>query len=310
MGFVSGFVRTLGMAAGCREGRAADRGRVQTGGATLTLSLAYLSVLAHQRTRDHQSRHLRAQALALEGLVDPIPQPLAPSRSEVAAARRAASVEAAKDRWNEEIEKAARWAQSTDWVEVREGLEARIAGLWASAFGESAAGAEAAADKLEPLARKTEAAARQAGANVATAARRGYQQAADEARDTAQRYESVAENRALEARLAARRQVTKAEGQAKEAAAATQGAVASALEKGRDKAQEMVDKVKTAVGLAEDKPAATADGKEGKTPSAVERALQQRYEKPETKATRTVAEVLRERYTPMDERDNTMLRGL
>lgn len=42
--------------------------------------------------------------------------------------------------------------------------------------------------------------------------------------------------------------------------------------------------------------------------SNVEKALRQRYEKPAQ--TKTVAEVLRERYLPMDQRDNTVLRGI
>lgn len=45
-----------------------------------------------------------------------------------------------------------------------------------------------------------------------------------------------------------------------------------------------------------------------KTESNVEKALRQRYEKPAQ--TKTVAEVLRERYLPMDQRDNTVLRGI
>lgn len=55
-----------------------------------------------------------------------------------------------------------------------------------------------------------------------------------------------------------------------------------------------------AVGVAE-QAAAT---------SAVKKALDQRYEKPEAKVNKTVADVLKERYTPMDQRDNTQLRGL
>lgn len=54
-----------------------------TGGVTLTLSLTYFSV-AHQRTREEQCRAVRAQALALRGLVGPVPLP--PSRAELAAA--------------------------------------------------------------------------------------------------------------------------------------------------------------------------------------------------------------------------------
>ena len=43
--------------------------------------------------------------------------------------------------------------------------------------------------------------------------------------------------------------------------------------------------------------------------SDVQRALRQRYEKAPAKM-KTVSEVLKERYLPMDQRDNTVLRGL
>lgn len=272
----------------------------QTGGVTLTLSLAYLSVLAHQRNRERQGQSLRAQALALQSVVDPIPQPLPPSRSEVAAAQRAASVEVAKDRWNEEVENAVRWVQHTDWDEVREGLEARVAYLWAKAVGGSVEGAEEAGGKLEPLARKAKATTEETGSSIAAAAKGAF----DRAKETGERFGSAIEDKALEARLAGRRGAARVESEAKEKAAETQGAIASALEKGRGKAQETLGKVKSAVGIAGDKAAAAVNA------SPVEKALQQRYEKPGAKANRTVAEVLKERYTPMDERDNTVLRGL
>lgn len=107
----------------------------QTGGVTLTLSLAYLTVLAHQRNREQQGQALRAQALALQALVDPFPPPPPPTRSEVAAAQRATAVEVAKDRWNHEVENAVRWVQRTDWVQVREGLEDSAARLLGKATG-------------------------------------------------------------------------------------------------------------------------------------------------------------------------------
>ncbi|POR33634.1 MICOS complex subunit MIC12 [Tolypocladium paradoxum] len=274
-----------------------------TGGVTLTLSLAYLSVLAHQRNREQQGRSLRAQALALQSLVDPIPQPLPPSRSEVAAARRAASIEVAKDRWNEEVENAVRWVQHTDWDEVREGLEARVAWLWAKATGGSVGEPERGGGKLEPLAREANSTVEETGSSVAASAKGAF----DRAKERRERFESTIEDKALEARLAGRRGAARVESEAKEKAAETQGAIASALEKGRGKAQEMAGKVKSAVGMAEDEAAAAASGK---ALSPVEKALQQRYEKPEAKVNRTVAEVLKERYTPMDKRDNTVLRGL
>ncbi|XXH03454.1 54S ribosomal protein L8, mitochondrial [Hypoxylon texense] len=108
-----------------------------TGGVTLTLSIAYLTVLSHQRHREHQAAILRQQTRALSSLVDPLPPPLPPTRSEAAAAARETLVERAKDRWNAEVEGAVRWAQAKDWDEVREGLETAVGRLWARAFGES-----------------------------------------------------------------------------------------------------------------------------------------------------------------------------
>ncbi|KJZ79645.1 hypothetical protein HIM_01114 [Hirsutella minnesotensis 3608] len=278
-----------------------------TGGVTLTLSLAYLSVLAHQRNRQEQCRTIREQALALSSIVNPIPQPLPPSRSEVAAAQRAASIEGAKDRWNDEVENAVRWMQNMDWAEVREGLEDRVAVLWAKAFGEAAHGTEKATERLQPAARTVKSTADEANSSIASAARGAFSRA----KEAGERFESSAEDKALEARLTGKRAVTKAEDEAKDKVAAAQGVIASALEKGKDTAQALAGKVKMAVGMAEDEAAAATGSTTGLTTlNPVQKALQQRYEKADARAKRGVAEVLQERYTPMDQRDNTVLRGL
>lgn len=227
-----------------------------TGGVTLTLSLAYLSVLAHQRTREQQGQVLRHQALVLQGLIDPFPPLPPPTRSEVAAAQRGKAVEVAKDRWNHEVENAVRWVQHTDWVQVREGLEESVARLWGKTAGETPAESlQRAKDKLAPV-DYIEA----TNTHVANVAKDAYAKAKVEGQQALER--------------------TKAEG--KEIYEATKGAVGKA------------------VGIAE-QAAAT---------SAVKKALDQRYEKPEAKVNKTVADVLKERYTPMDQRDNTQLRGL
>ncbi|KAI1371981.1 hypothetical protein F4677DRAFT_276153 [Hypoxylon crocopeplum] len=113
-----------------------------TGGLTLTLSIAYLTVLAHQRNREHQIATIRQQTRLLSGIVDPLPPTLPPTRAELAAAERANLVERAKDRWNAEVEGAVRWAQNKDWDEVREGVELSVARLWAKAFGDAREQAE------------------------------------------------------------------------------------------------------------------------------------------------------------------------
>ncbi|KAF4954247.1 hypothetical protein FGADI_5403 [Fusarium gaditjirri] len=233
-----------------------------TGGVTLTLSLAYLSVLAHQRTREQQGSALRAQALAIQGLIDPLPPLPPPTRSEVAAAQRARTVEIAKDRWNTEVEKAVRWVQHTDWVQVREGLEDTASRLWARAFGVSTSESVGEAGRkvtetehqAKPIVKQGAAKLGDASGKVAAAAKSAFQKAKAESKDFA----SVI------------------------------------LDHSKDK--ENVD-------IAQDDGTLSA-----LTP--VERALQQRFSKPEDKVNKTVEEALNDRYRPMDARDNTQLRGV
>lgn len=247
--------------------------------------MAYLSVLAHQRNREQQGAALRAQALALQNLVDPVPAPLPPTRSEVAAAQRATSIEVAKDRWNHEVENAVRWAQSTDWREVREEVEQGASRLWARAFGETPAEeAHRAREKVED-----------ASGGVADAARAAY----NKAKSRTISVEEAAENKILEARLWSNKEASKAE-----------GSLAAAWESGKDKARGLAEKAKAAVGAAEDKIEGKVQDKGQPAVSPVAKVLSQRYEKPEAKVNKTVAEVLQERYTPMDKRDNTVLRGI
>ncbi|KAH8893165.1 hypothetical protein GQ53DRAFT_805414 [Thozetella sp. PMI_491] len=221
-----------------------------TGGVTVTLSLAYLAVLAHRRNREAQSDILRAQSHVLNTFTrDPSapsaavpPPPL--TRAELAAQQRANFVETAKDRWNAEIENAVRWAQTKDWEEVRESAEgavSRVLGL-ASA------------------------------SDAATQVRSGTQ-ATNEA-----------------------------------AGSVTDGAK-GLLAKG-------VEKAKVTVGLAEQKAEkAKEETKKGVAAllkddgSTVQKALDQRYKKSDAME-KSVAEVLSERYKPIDARDNTRLRGL
>ncbi|VUC37483.1 unnamed protein product [Clonostachys rosea] len=254
-----------------------------TGGVALTLSVAYLSVLAHQRTREQQGASLRAQAIAIHGLIDPLPAPLPPTRSEVAAAQRLSSIEVAKDRWNNEVENAVRWVQRSDWNEIREGVEDGISNLWANTFG------EAPAEGAEKV--KTKAVDTREG--VAAAAQNAYSKAAAQARSV----EQAAEDKILEARLRANRQAVKVENTVKETvkekASEAKGVLASAIEAGKETANALLGRVE-----AESKV------------SPVAKALEERYVQPEAKVNKTVAEVLRERYTPFDERDNTHLRGL
>lgn len=280
---------------------------LKTGGVTLTLSLAYLSVLAHQRAREEQSRSLRASTIALQSVLSPVPQPLPPSRAEIASAKRKASIEGAKDRWNEEIEKAVRWMQMTDWTGIREDLEAHVAAMWVKAFGEAAEGAGRASDAAGPLVGTAKATAGEARGSISAAAKSAYGRASE----ADERAASVLEYKASDTRVAGRRAAARDEEEIQEKASAAQGVIASALERGRDRAQAMVGRVKTAVGMGgEAAGVATTTAVKDEGLSPVQKALQQRFEKADAKAERTVAEVLSERYTRMDQRDNTVLRGL
>lgn len=87
-------------------------------------------------------------------------------------------------------------------------------------------------------------------------------------------------------------------------------AVERAVARGAEATEELGEIVER--GIVKGKDAGDIDavaddaiGPEGE----VERALRQRYERAPAR-TRTVSEVLRERYLPMDQRDNTVLRGV
>ncbi|KAG6039689.1 hypothetical protein E4U41_002260 [Claviceps citrina] len=275
-----------------------------TGGVTLTLSIAYLSVLAHQRNREDQGRSLRAQALAIQTLIDPIPQPPPPTRSEVAAAKRAEAVEVAKKRWNDEIEKTVRWVQHTDWEDVREGLEDRIASLWDMAFGESIQDSAAKVkSELQTGVSKAEAGAASAAGTIKAQAKSAFETAKAEEEDFA----AKVKDNALQARLAAWRAAQEAEKEAHRSAVEAEAVVKSRLENGKEKAAEALEKVKSAVGLAGE---GTAPGQVDLAAlNPVQKALDQRFQRPGGD-TRSVAEVLKQRYTTLDRRDNTLLRGL
>ncbi|CAK7262961.1 hypothetical protein SEPCBS119000_000241 [Sporothrix epigloea] len=155
-----------------------------TGGVTLTLSAAYLTVLAHQRHRQRQCDILRANTIVLRALAlsDPItaarlasPHAAAaaietsadlsaaaaaqeyyyPSKTGPSAPPRTPFIDELKTRWNMEIEGAVRKLQTTDWVEVRENAESRLEQLWHQATGgenpanAAASGASAAAATVQ-----------------------------------------------------------------------------------------------------------------------------------------------------------------
>ncbi|KAI1487863.1 hypothetical protein F5X96DRAFT_121299 [Biscogniauxia mediterranea] len=251
-----------------------------TGGVTLTLSIAYLSILAHQRNREYQAAVLRQQTRLISGIMDPLPPVLPPTRAELAAAERANLVETAKDRWNSEVESAVRWVQTKDWEEVREGVETAVARLWARTFKDESkketAVEEQAADKP-----KDEAPKRSKNDRVALTAR-----SAD------------ADTRAQDSSNI----VHKAEGKAGKVATEARGSIFGAIWRGLEKA-------KSAVGMTNNESELKPDEKPAASMTPVERALNQRYQQSSGKE-QSVEDILAARYVPVDQKDNTQLKTL
>lgn len=168
--------------------------------------------------------------------------------------------------------------QRTDWHEVREGLEDKAAVLWGGSLEENIEAAEAA---VKSNADSVKSQANERAASVTAAAKDGFERTKIRAEETRAKAVSVAETKAAEAKTA----------------------VISATQKGIEKGKEIVGIAKAAVGATEEKletqPAL----------SPVEKALQQRYEKFNA-TSKSVADILEERYTPVDQRDNSVLRGL
>ncbi|EJT70004.1 hypothetical protein GGTG_12181 [Gaeumannomyces tritici R3-111a-1] len=214
-----------------------------TGGVTVTLSIACLSVLAHQRNRLAQAEALRSQAYLLDTLSTPQGAPGARR----AAAARASLAERAKDRWNHEVSNAAGWVQGASGpAAAADRVEDAVGRAWSRALGGSVEQAEA----VLPAAGGTVEAATGADASRVTVA-------------------------------------------------------------------SIVGKARTAVGVAQEKieaAVATVSAATAAAPppgvSPVERALQQRYESRDEVFAKSAAEIINERYRPIDERDNTTLRGL
>jgi MICOS complex subunit MIC12 len=177
-----------------------------------------------------------------------------------------------------------RWVQRTDWDDVREGMEERVAGLWAKAFGAAEEGSEISAKKSVPAVKSApemgKAVVQEKSGSFTTAAKAAWGKTKEQATQAA----SVSETKATQAK----------------------GIVAAAVEKGKD----VVDKAKAVIGLAEEKVETAAKQAVAPKPlSDVEKALQQRYEK-SAEMDKTVVQVLEERYTPAGQRDNSVLRGL
>lgn len=179
---------------------------------------------------------------------------------------------------------------------MRGGVEDGVSSLWTRLFGETPA-EQASKAKVE---------AQVVGSGVAATARSAY----DTAKSRVLSVEEAAENKILETRLRASQELSRAEDSAKVKADEAKGALASVWENSKDIAKDISTRAKAAVGAVEDKMEIKADGLVMPPLTPVQRALHQRYERPESKVNKTVADALQERYMPLNQRDNTVLRGL
>ncbi|KAI1142615.1 hypothetical protein F5Y05DRAFT_409763 [Hypoxylon sp. FL0543] len=254
-----------------------------TGGVTLTLSIAYLTVLAHQRNREYQAAILRQQTRLVSGIYDPLPPALPPTRYEQAAAERAHFIERAKDRWNAEIEGAVHWVQNKDWDEVREDVEIGLARLWARAFG----------DAQEQVEKK--------GENAVAKVKVEADSKATQAKEKAASVAAAAKSAYVDAKAKGSEVVTKTEEKAEE----TRGSIFNAIAGGFKRGKEVAEKAKIAVVGAAEQKVEEASSKL----SEEERALQRRYQG-SSGLDQSPEEVLAARYAPADQRASTQLKAL
>ena len=309
---------------------------------TLTLGIAYLTVLAHERNRQAQAQALRSQARVLNGLLEPTPLPPPQSRAELAREERSTLVETAKDRWNAEVENAVRWVQRTDWGEVREGMEGAVARLLGTGLEKSREGIEEAEKKAGPKVQeavdRSKAAARQGvdqaaagidkaasttvkeqlsragtkSAEIGSSAKAKTDRVAADARsdaqDAADKVRVKSDRAVADAKSGAQKTADKIR-QSGGTVDAARGAVRDAVNKGIEKGKEAIGNAQAVVGLTRDKLESKAQAATLSHSSAVEKALHERYETPNG-LDKSVEQALEERYKPIDARDNTVLRGV
>ncbi|KAJ4396297.1 hypothetical protein N0V93_000516 [Gnomoniopsis smithogilvyi] len=250
-----------------------------TGGVTLVLGAAYLTLQSHQIIRQRQAETLRAQAYILNSLSyipasAPPPKTIAEElallehqQELLAKAHRrraerfveASFIDRAKERWNAEIEAAVRWAANKDWIAAREDAEDTVSRLWARATG---------GELPSRTAERAGAALSEKAAQAATAARSAAEQTANRTKEAAQ----IKANEAKEAGT-------------------------SIWERGFRKSKEVASQARAAVGLAEEKVQQKANGLVSVIETDAEKVIQKRFErKPEEVLKQSPEEVLEERY--------------
>lgn len=292
---------------------------------TLTLSLTYLALLTHTRNRQAQSAVLRSQASTLDTLIPPDPslplsarrrrnatvllpdgtyrprESLEQYRRETAGGPGASFIETAKTKWNSEVLAAVHWAQGKDWGRVREEAEDGVARLLGVELSKEPVREEEVVYYPPPAAAPAQVSGqrpRVAGGHYDDEPAHRMSDALHQARDktvvVAQAMRDEAREVAAEAREVVGEVVDDARG---------------AVTKGMGKAHDLVERTKAAVHLAEEKVEGRMDARLVHV-SAIEKALAERYDsaRREERLKRSAEEVLRERYIPMDNRDNSELR--
>jgi altered-inheritance-of-mitochondria protein 5 len=277
----------------------------------------------------------------LTGLLEPSPIPPPQSRAELAREERSSLTETLKDRWNEEVENAVRRVQRTDWNEVREGMEGAVVRLLGSGLQKSREGIEEAekqaGPKVQEAIERSKAAVKKGADQAAVGIDRaaaatitGSERVSAQAKEGANRIASATEAKLDHAAVITGEAGTTAKAQAYRIAAdvktdaqnaaeavrhpggtidAARGTLRDTFNKGIEKGREVIGKAQAAVGLAAEKMESKTQAATLSHSSAVEKALHERYEKPDP-LNKTVEETLEERYKPIDARDNTVLRGV
>lgn len=241
------------------------------GGVTLTLAVAYYSVIVHDSNRKSQSLNLRSSTRTLNSIFDP---PVELTRAELLRAERSSLLQTAKDLWNAKIERAVRSIQSANWEEIRESRDLALARLLGDSIAESAErGVKATSSGIADRAEKAWAEGKEKVAGkTSQISNKADQLRTDAAISRAEKVDA--------ARSTIEGAVSKGIEKGNELVGEAQDAINKGIVKGRD----LVGKAQAAVAEADPK-------------SDIERALQQRYEPtPPSEFERKPTEALAERY--------------
>lgn len=221
--------------------------------------------------------------------------------AEPGAAAPSSFLETAKTKWNSEVLAAVHWAQNKDWGKVRADAEegvARLLGVELSREPVKVVEEEVVYPYSVPPPPPPPAPTAGAVNREAAAVVHKVSDALYHAREKGVVIAHAMEEEAKEIVTEAREVVAEGVEEAKRV-----------VGKGVERAHDLVERTKAAVHLAEERAEARADAKLLHT-SDIEKALAERYDsaRREARMKRSVQDVLKERYIPMDQRDNSELR--